>query len=46
MGDRTVEEKTEKTIGMKITVEKEVGVGLGEDHFQEITIIIEGTIEA
>ena len=30
---------------MKITVEKEVGAGLGKGHFQEITIIIEEIIE-
>ena len=30
---------------MKITAEREVGVGLRRDHFQEI-IIIEGTTEA
>ena len=40
-GDRTVEENIEVTKGMKITVEKEVGVGLGKDGFQEITLIIE-----
>ena len=31
---------------MKTTVEKEVGVGLGKGHFQEVTIIIEEMIEA
>ena len=42
--DRTVEENIKVTIGMKITAEREVGVGLEKDHFQEI-IIIEGTLE-
>ena len=45
MEDRTVEEDTEVIIGMKITVEKEAGVGQGKGHFQEITIIIEGAIK-
>ena len=31
---------------MKVIAEKEVGVGLGKDNFQGITIIIEGAIEA
>ena len=44
LGDRTVEENTEITIGIKITVEKEVGIGLEKDHFQGM-LIIEGTIE-
>ena len=35
LGDRTVEENTEVTIGMNITVEKEVGVGLGQGHFKK-----------
>ena len=42
---RIVEENIEVIIGMKTITEKEVGVGLEKDHFQEI-IIIEGTIEA
>ena len=42
---KTVEENTEVIIRMKIIAEKEVGVGLGKDHFQGILIIIEGTIE-
>ena len=46
LGDRTAEDNTEVTIGMKITVEKDVGVGLGKGHFHEITIIIEAMIEA
>ena len=41
LGDRIVEENTEVTIGMKITVEKEVGVGLGKSQFQKIPKIIE-----
>ena len=45
MEDRIVEENIEVIIGMKITVEREVGVGLEKDHFQEI-LIIEGMIEA
>ena len=44
--DKTVEENTEVIIEMKVIAEKEVGVGLGKDHFQGITIIIEGMIEA
>ena len=43
--DRIVEENIGVIIGMKIIAEKEVGVGLGKDHFQGI-LIIEGTIEA
>ena len=43
--DRIVEENIEVIIGMRIIAEKEVGVGLGKDHFQGI-LIIEGTIEA
>ena len=43
--DRIVEENIEVIIGMKIIPEKEVGVGLGKDHFQGI-LIIEGMIEA
>ena len=43
--DRIVEENTAVIIGIKIIAEKEVGVGLKKDHFQEI-LIIEGTIEA
>ena len=41
--DKKVEENTGVIIGMKVIAEKEVGVGLEKDHFQEITIIIEGT---
>ena len=44
LGDRIVEENTEITIGMKTTVEIEVGVGLEKDHFQEILMVVE-TIE-
>ena len=43
--DRIVEENIEAIIGMKITVERKVGVDLEKDHFQGI-IIIEGMIEA
>ena len=43
--DRIVEENIEVIIAMKIIAEKEVGVGLEKDHFQEILLIIEGTIE-
>ena len=42
--DRIVE-STEVIIGVKTTVEKEVGVGLGKSHFQAITVIIEEMIE-
>ena len=42
--DRIVE-NTEVIIGMKITVETEVGVDLGKGHFQEITILVEEMIE-
>ena len=38
--DRITEGNTEIIIGMKITAEKEVGVGLGKDNFQGIIIII------
>ena len=31
---------------MKIMVETEIGVGLGKGHFQEITISVEGMVEA
>ena len=31
---------------MKITVETDVGVGLGKGHFQEMTMIVEEMIEA
>ena len=41
LGDRTIKENTEITIGLKITVEIEVGIGLERDHFQEV-LIIEG----
>ena len=44
LGDRTVD-NTEVTIGIKITVEKEVGVSLGKGQFQDITVIIEEMIE-
>ena len=37
--DKIVEENTEVIIGMKVIAEKEVEVGLGKDHFQEITIM-------
>ena len=43
--DRIVE-NTGVIIGMKITVETEVGVGLGKGHLQEITISVEEMIEA
>ena len=44
--DRIAEENMELIIGMKITAEREVGVGLEKGHFQEIiVIIIEGMIE-
>ena len=44
--DRIAEENIELIIGMKITAEREVGVGLEKGHFQEIiVIIIEGMIE-
>ena len=43
--DKIVEEKIEEIIGMNIIAEKEVGVGLGIDHFQGI-LIIEGMTEA
>ena len=43
--DRIVEENIEIIKEMKITVEKEVEVGLEKDHFQG-TIILEGMIEA
>ena len=42
--DRIVE-NTAVIIGMKVTVETEEGVGLGKGHFQEITILVERTIE-
>ena len=38
-----MEEDIEEIIGMKIIVEKEVEVGLGEDHFQGILITEERT---
>ena len=38
--DRIVGENIEVIIGMKITAEKEVGVGLEKDLFQGIIIII------
>ena len=44
LGDSTVEENTEITIGLKITVEIEIGVDLAKDPFQEM-LIIEETIE-
>ena len=44
--DRIVEENTEVTIGIKITAEREVGVGLEKDHSQGTILIIEGIIEA
>ena len=44
--DKIVEENTEVIIGMEVIAEKEVGVGLGKDHFQGKTIIVEGMIEA
>ena len=44
--DIIVEENTEVIIEMKVVAEKDVRVGLGRDHFQGITIIIEGMIEA
>ena len=34
--DRIVEKSIEEIIGMTIMTEKEVGVGLGKDHFQGI----------
>ena len=40
-----MEENIEEIIGMKTIVEKEVGVGLGKDHFQGI-LITEGMTEA
>ena len=43
--DRIIEKDIEEIIGMKIIAEKEVGVGLGKDHFQGI-LIIEGMTEA
>ena len=43
--DRMVEENIEEIIEMKITVKKEVGVGLEKDQFQGI-LIIEETAEA
>ena len=43
--ERIVEENMQVIIGMKIIVEKEIGVGLETDHFQEICII-EEMIEA
>ena len=43
--DRIVEENIEVIIGMRITVEREVKVGLEKDHFQGI-IRIEGMVEA
>ena len=43
--DRIVGENIEEIIGMQIIAEKEVGVGLGKDHFQAI-LMIEGTTEA
>ena len=44
MGDR-IEDDIEEIIGMKIITEKEVGVGLEKDHFQE-TLIKEEMTEA
>ena len=44
--DRIVEEDIEENIKMKIITEKEVGVGLEEDHFQGIIIKMEETTEA
>ena len=44
--DRTLVENIEAIKGMKITVERERGVGPEKDHFQGIIIIIEGMIEA
>ena len=44
--ERIVEENTEVIIGMKVIAKKEVGVGIGKDHFQGITLIIEGMLEA
>ena len=38
--DRIVEENIEVIIGMKITVQREVGVGLEKDHFQGIIIVL------
>ena len=43
--DRIVE-SIEVITGMKITVETEVGVGLGKGYFQEIIILVEEMIEA
>ena len=43
--DRIVGENIEVIIELKITAEKEIGVGLEEGHFQGI-LIIEGMIEA
>ena len=39
---KIIEKNTEVIIGMKVIAEKEVGVGVGKDHFQGIMIIIEG----
>ena len=39
MQDRIVQENIEVIIRMKVTVEREVGVGLEKDHFQGIIII-------
>ena len=36
-----IEENIDVIIGMKIIAEREVGVGLGKDHFQGI-LIMEG----
>ena len=44
MENRIVEENIEVIIGMKITAENQVGVGLEKDHFQGI-LIIKGMIE-
>ena len=44
--DRITEENIEVMIGMKIKAEKEVAVGLGKGHFQEIIVTtIEGMME-
>ena len=45
MEDRIVEKNIEQIIGMKIIVEKELGVGLQKDYFQGI-LAIEGMTEA
>ena len=44
MGDRTIEEDTEEIIGMKITTEKEVGVGLEKDHIQTLAERMTGVV--